>query len=955
MTIDGMKSLLPKLTFLILFIASSALSAQDSDRAKLDFFETKIRPVLIEHCYECHSAKSPELQGGLLVDSRDAIRVGGDSGEGVVPGDPDASSIIEAIRYESYEMPPSGKLPDSVIADFENWIADGAVDPRESASNSSAKVKIDVEQGKSFWSFQPVKPHAPPKTRNRNWSRNSIDDFILAMLESKSLPPGQDATRTELVRRIYFDLIGLPPTPDEVDEFLHDRSEDRLEQLVDRLLDRNEFGERWARHWLDVARYSDSSGGGRVLIFHEAWRYRDYVIDAFNDDKPYDQFVREQIAGDLLPFENHKDRGQKVTATGFLALGPHNYELQDKELLRMEIVDEQIDVIGRSMMGMTLGCVRCHDHKFDPIPIEDYYALAGIFRSTHSVVNANVSRFVETALPLDSEQQKIFETEQSRIQELENQLKSLRKEVALHQADMNSLSDSALDGLIVDDVDAKTQGRWSDGTLKPFVGSGYRYSGGAKASARFEFTIPNEGNYDVRISYTASGNRSNNVPVVIESRDEKQTFEVNQRVKPVIQGRFQSLGKFDFEANEKVDVVLGTSESGYPIIDAVQLTSDALKKDEPVDEAAVEALQARRTSIEGLIKTANASIASIEQDLQALKKSAIAAPPKVMSVREHSAKEVGDYFVCIRGDAHKLGDSVERRSLSVLPDSAFEIADAASGRLEFANWLTDSKNPLTARVYVNRVWKHLFGEGLVRTTDNFGSMGELPSHPELLDYLANELVKNRWSTKDLIRQIVLSRAYGLSSASNELAERLDPENRLLSRANQRRLDVEAIRDAMLCFSGELDRESRGPSVKPGLKREFGYVYKSRRRTIYLPVFRNTLHDMLDVFDFPNPNIVSGRRAESTLPAQALYMMNSPFVLEQAKGAADRVISSSVASKDRIEFAYRSALGRKPSEAERASIEKFLQQFDSSDEAQMKEAWTEVCHTLISCLDFRFIK
>ncbi len=926
--------------------------AQDqADQQQLDFFETKIRPILIKHCFECHAADAKQIQGNLRLDLAEAVLEGGDSGPAIKPGKPDESLLLEALRYESFEMPPDGKLPDNVIADFEKWIRNGAIDPRVGETSNNQRP-VNMEAGKSFWSFQPISRPSVPDVKKSSWPKNDVDRFVLARLEQSNIAPVEDADKIQLVRRVYFDLIGLPPTPEQIDDFIQDKRPDALARLVDRLLESPHFGQRWGRHWLDVARYSDSSGGGRVLIFHDAWRYRDYVIDAFNNDKPFDQFIREQVAGDLLPYQDHVQRGEQLTATGFLMLGPHNYELQDKELLRMEVVDEQIDVVGRAFLGLTLGCARCHDHKFDPIPTTDYYALAGIFRSTDSLVNANVSRFVETELPLEPKKQQSLEEHRNRIADLQQQIDSEKKVVNKFQkalADMGGIRANSLHGTVIDDQQAELIGSWKQSNnVKPYVNDGYRYASGKDAKAIFRIAVSAAGRYEILISYTPHSNRSKQVPIKLIHGNSVTEHTVNQKQIPQTNGLFHLLGSIEASPVSPITVEIHAAASGTTVIDAVQIRSENGRENSAREFGGdIDPIAHVQESL--------AKLYLLEQKRKSEMASAPKSPPQVMSVREHDQAE--DYFVCIRGDAHRLGEPVKRHALSVLRlEKDLDIDRNASGRRQLAQWLVDPRNPLPARVYVNRVWSHLLGHGIVRTVDNFGLMGQQPSHPKLLDYLAAEFIENGWSTKSLIRELVNSRTYQLSVTHVKQNSAIDPENRLLWRQARRRLDVECIRDAILSFSGQLDRSSGGPSISADLKREFGFEYDSLRRTVYLPIFRNTLHDMLEVFDFPNPNLVTGFRNESTLPSQALYLMNSPFVREQAHAAAERLLNDNLRSdKERLELAYRRALGRQPKLREQDRIMRFLDESDLSNERQRLAAWTDICHTLIASLDFRYVQ
>ena len=952
--------------FVTLTFAPLALGFQQTgdqgladDAEKAEFFENKIRPVLAKYCYKCHAADSEKVQGGLLVDSRKAIRDGGESGPGVVPGKPSESLILEAIRHESFEMPPDRKLPDRVIKDFEKWIADGAVDPREDAA-AVVKREINLEEGRKFWSLQPLVVTEPPAVSNADWPRTTIDRFVLARMEQAGLQPAADAEKLLLLRRVYFDLIGLPPTPAEIESYLSDDSDDALKNVVDRLLDSPHFGERWGRHWLDVARYADSSGGGRVLLFPDAWRYRDYVIAAYNQDKPFNRFVIEQVAGDLLPYENLTQRSEQLTATGFLMLGAHNYELQDKELLRMEVVDEQINVVSSAMLGLTLSCARCHDHKFDPIPTTDYYALAGIFRSTNSLVPGNVSGFVQRDLPLPPEQQTQWDDYQSVLKMKESAVKELEgsiKKLGSNPNAADSIDPSELPGLVIDDAAASLTGTWTESQfVKPFVGKGYRHSSQPTATATYEFKIGDAGEYEVLVSHTASSNRPAQVTIEIISADGASEKQVNQQQQPAIRRLFNSLGKFRFQPDKPAQVVVHANASGATIIDAVQLLPVGQADKKPIEKTAqAEEDKKAQAEIEARTKDLRERLDIAKKELEAFKSKPPVQLQRVMSVEE--AKDAGDFAVCLRGDVHHLGEPVPRGALSVMPLPAkFEIGSASSGRLELAQWLARPDNPLTARVYVNRVWQHLLGSGLVRTPDNFGAMGQRPTHPELLDYLAQFLIDNGYSTKSLIREIVLSRVYRLSVESDARFAKLDPENRLRWRGNRRRLDAESIRDAILAFSGQLDLTAGGLAIKPGTNSEFGYTFDSNRRGVYLPVFRNTWNDLYEVFDFPNPNLVSGKRNESTLPTQALFLMNSQFVVDQSRLAAEQLLKvESQTPEERIRWAYLSTICRPPTPNELDISRQYLQQFNLDDETERRQAWAGFCQSLISCIDFRYIE
>jgi hypothetical protein len=947
-------------------VCCAPVSAQDQDRRGLDLFEKKIRPVLIKHCYECHSSESRQVQGGFLLDTRVGVRNGGDSGSAVVPGSPDESLLLDALRFESFEMPPSGKLPDEVIADFKQWIALGAPDPRE---GDSAPVRrgIDFEEGRKFWAFQSLMRTDPPSVKRSDWPAGEIDRFVLAKMEAAGLTPAVPADRRTLIRRAYFDLIGLPPTAEAVAEFVNDDSPQAFAKVVDSLLASPHFGERWGRHWLDVARFAESSGGGRELLYREAWRYRDYVIDAFNRDKPFDRFLTEQIAGDLLPYDTPAQGGEQLTATAFLVLGPHNYELQDKERLRMDVVDEQIDTLGRAFLGMTIGCARCHDHKFDPISHADYHALAGIFRSTKTLTPGNVSGYVQTALPVDEDHQAALKRHEAQVKPLQQELDKATSDLKSLQEQLGGkpgrVAPSSLAGVVVDDADAQPTGDWkSSGSVLGYVGSGYSHAGRGDSQMRYELPLSQSGRYEVRVSHSANPNRAGNAPFTIEHVGGATTKRVNQRQPPTIDGLFVSLGTFEFSADRPAVIVVSCKDAdGVVIADAVQLLpvdkGEANGKLQTVEEK--EAEEQRKAKLQSAIAEVEAQAKELTGQIQQLQKEAPPASPLVMSVRDED--ETGDYCICIRGNVHNLGQEVPRGGLTVIDfDSRFAISEGRSGRLELTEWMVDRNNPLTARVAVNRIWHHLFGTGLVRTVDNFGKTGETPSHPELLDWLALRYMDDGWSTKAMIRQIMLSNVYQLSSRADGRAKSVDPENRLLSHANRRRLEAEALHDAILFVSGRLDIQMGGPTIRPNTRSELGYNFDGNRRAVYIPVFRNALHEIFEVFDFADPNLVMGGRNTTTLPTQALFLMNSPLVMDQAEHAARRLLDELPDADDRqrLETAYRSALGRPPTPSEEELAVQYLTRFTAaggdSIEQQQVEAWAMVFQTLFACLDFRYV-
>ncbi len=939
-----MPRFLPARTAAVLLILLTATPGSRGADSGMDFFEKRIRPLLVEHCYACHSAEAKKLRGGLFVDTRDGLRKGGDTGPAVVPNKPKESLLLKAVAYtDELRMPPKGKLPAEAIADLEKWIAMGAPDPRVTARAAAKPAgTINIEEGRKFWAYQPVKNGARPLFE--------IDRFLLAKREAKGIQPVGEADRVTLIRRAYFDLIGLPPTPAEVDAFLRAadaKPQAAYEELVDRLLASPPFGERWGRHWLDVARFAESSGGGRSLLFPDAWRYRDYVIGAFNADKPFDRFIVEQLAGDLLPAATPEQRHEQIVATAFLVLGPTNYERQDKDILEMDVIDEQLDTLGRAFLGQTIGCARCHDHKFDPIPTKDYYALAGILKSTQTLIHDNVSKWVELPLPVTGEQEVALKRHEAAVSALREQVRLAKAEekktgkVVAAEEPKGALAVSELAGIVLDDTHAKRVGAWKASKYGAYIGEGALYDDRGEPGEKtltFVPEFPQPGKYEVRLAYVPHANRAPKVPVTILHLDGETTVHVNMQEKPAVEGRFVSLGTFRFDRNGQWFVMVSNEGTkGHVSVDAVQFLPEETTNG------------ARVPSGQPLSAAHQTDSRALETELKRL----LAAAPKrpaAMSVKE--AAKIDDCHVCIRGNTHNRGEKVPRGFLQVATvGKAPTIPAGASGRRQLAEWVASADNPLTARVFVNRVWHWLFGAGLVRTVDTFGMTGEPPSHPELLDHLAAQFVRDGWSVKKLIRAIMLSQAYQLSSENQAAAAAIDPENRLLWRMNRRRLDAEALRDAILAVSGTLDRRAGGPTVRPGTASEYGYAFDDARRSVYTPVFRNRLLELFEVFDFADPNLVGGRRVTSTVATQALYLMNSPFVMEQARHAAKAALARPGDDAARLEHAYRTALGRLPMDRERELALAFMA---GRTAAERQAAWEQLYQALFACIDFRYV-
>ena len=932
-------------------------AAGRDDPASLEFFESRIRPVLAAQCQECHSAAT-EINGGLSVDSGPALLLGGDSGPAITPGQPEDSLLLAALRHDGLEMPPAGRLPDNIVDDFTAWIRAGAIDPRQSSEPLPSRSTIDIEAGRQHWAFQPIAQSPPPAVSDTAWPITSIDRFVLAALEAAGHAPAPDAHRLTWLRRVTFDLTGLPPTPAEMATFLADPSSEAEATVVERLLASPQFGERQARHWLDIARFAESSGGGRSLVFPEAWRYRDYVIDAFNADMPIDRFLTEQLAGDLLEPDTPDDRARLLTATGYLLLGSINYEEQDKRHLEMDVVDEQLDTLGRGLMGMTLGCARCHDHKFDPIPAHDYYALAGILRSTKTLEHSNVSSWTESPLPMSPELAAAVAQHDAAAAVLDERLKAAKKRLSAIAPETTSPVSrplSAFAGIILDASAADRVGEWTTSTFtKPYIGPGYLHDdngdkGGRTLTFRPPFAEP--GRYEVRLAYTTGTNRATNVPVSILSLEGDSTHTVNMRKPPPQDQHFVSLGEFSFDTSQQWFVtVSNTGTDGHVIVDAIQFLLVDEKESPPAEVA--------DDKPDPAVDELKAEIKQLEQEKKAFAAQRPAVP-RAMAATD--AEAIVDCAICIRGDVHNQGSAVPRGVLQVATlGAAPSMPEDASGRQQLAAWLTDPEHPLTSRVFVNRLWQQFFGRGLVATPDNFGTTGSPPSHPALLDHLARRFTSSGWSTKKLVRDIVLSHTYRQACRTSPPSAD-DPNNALLAGLSRRRLDAESLRDAMLAVAGTLATELGGPGItddkvlsKAGsdTPSEYTFVFRDTRRSIYTPAFRNRRLELFDVFDAANPNAVVGRRPVSTVAPQALYLLNSPFVMEQAAAAAERLLAEQPADPAaRINHLFRQTLNRPPSEAERAVVLATV----SEPTVDPSHAWTMVYQSLFGCIDFRTLE
>lgn len=916
------------LATLLLTWTTAPARAAEPDAAGVEFFEKSVRPLLVKHCYECHAAG--EANGGLVLDTRDGVRKGGDSGLAIVPGQPDKSRLIEAVRYKNpdLQMPPKNRLTAAEVAVLERWVSLGAPDPRmatEAGSAAPAPVGMSIEEGRQFWSFKPVTDPALPPVRNTTWVRTPIDAFILAKLEAQDIEPAPAADKRTLLRRVTFDLTGLPPTPEEVQAFLADDSPDALAKVVERLLESPHYGVRWGRHWLDVARYADSNGLDENLALGNAWRYRDYVVDAFNQDKPFDRFLIEQIAGDLVPEANLQTR----TATGFLVLGAKVLAEPDREKLEMDTIDEQLDTLGKAFLGMTIGCVRCHDHKFDPLKQSDYYALAAIFKSTRTFASTNTG-----AIKHWNEFSFATEEDQAKLKPIDAEIDAKKKAAAAFK---------------------------SQAMIK------LRNDARAKAT---EYLVAAAG-FDTEMPLTQVEAIAK--PLGLHARMLHHCrLHLHYNTDDALLGEWHRLaGAGD---------LAGIERHYRPLFEEAEAAWAAAKKANPkatkLDDERLELARAALYDLSGFLAVPPKPEFAFDTDTLAeyhrlAEKARIAesnAPdsPSVMAVAD--AAVVPRLAIHIRGSHRNLGEPVAREFPEVMRTSSVRpiLPDNHSGRLELAEWMASTQHPLTARVYVNRVWRWHFGAGLVASTENFGRLGDRPTHPELLDWLAHRFMAGGWSTKELHRLIVLSSTYQMSSVhpSETAAVAKDPENHLLWRFRLQRLDAEQIRDAVLTVSGRLDLTLGGKSI-PLRNRQFVFdhtsidhtKYDSLRRAIYLPVVRNNVYTLFEQFDFPDPTMPTGNRNATVVAPQALLMLNSDLVMDSADELARWLAAQSSDNGKRIQLAYERALGRPATESEEQRVLAFIDELCSSKAApsSQQQAWSLFCQSLLASNEFIYVR
>jgi hypothetical protein len=1107
---------------------AGARVAQGTDRGPqngpdVDHFESKVRPLLAQHCYECHSDASARPKGRLRVDSRAALLEGGSSGPALVPGDVEGSLLVEAVRYGSdVQMPPKGKLSDAEVAIFEEWVRRGAAFPESAAADSGAGPEegapagIVAAKASELWSLAPLGGEQPPAVADDSWCVNEVDLFVRERHEALGLEPAPRAERRTLLRRLSLDLTGLPPTLEELEQFERDAKPDAWARQIDRLLASPHYGERWGRYWLDLARYSDSNGLDENLAMSHAWRYRDWVVRALNQDLPYDQFATWQIAGDLLPAPaDEQELRDRIAATGFLVLGPKMLAEQDKEKLSFDIVDEQMDVACRTFLGLTMGCARCHDHKFDPISQADYYSLAGVFKSTATMANFDFvsgwnERELGPAAAIEARRAHVAKLEAAR-----GELERLRKDadeallrawsadtarylLAASNASRGALvleaEEQSRGNLIVDD---KTYG--SAQTVVTRTGSG------GQQFAEFDVTFATAGRRQLEVRMAALESRPVRLLVDGELVRDAALGDTTGSWNPDGQ-RWVRVGVLELRAGRNVlrierdgamphfdklalvDVPAGRESSAWPVegnvwaaglapeivrawtlammanarredpvfalwhafaklegesfeADAAELVerlraerdagklatwnphvlglldglapstlrelagryqalfstaevawrerrSEGDKKVEKLDDAGLEGLRLVLRGGDSPLRLSTdamaphygdddrAAIAAARAAAEELERTLPAEFERALAVRD--AKEVGDLPLFRRGShLDKEGDPLPRRFFTALEldGESPPIPAGASGRLEFARWMFDARNPLTARVIANRLWQGHFGRGLVASSSNFGARGDRPTHPGLLDWLARELVRRDWSLKSLHRTICLSAAYRMSTRDDAAARALDPENLALWRFERRRMDAETLRDNVLALSGKLERELGGTLMALANR---GYVtndqsndstrYDSPRRSIYLPIIRNAMFDLFSAFDYPDPSVTVDVRPSTTSPAQALYLMNSPL-LHSASATLAAATAPVGDARERIAELYRRALLREPTERETARALAFVLDQTQPEGARVaanvgeapaptpppaRDPWRELAQVLFSSSEFLYI-
>jgi len=942
----------PSLFRLVLwvFAAATVPSAGAEPRpGELDFFEARIRPVLVEHCYKCHSASSEKLRGGLLVDSKDGLLKGGESGKpAILPGNPDKSLLIEAIRYgnEDLQMPPpkQGRLTDQQILDITAWVKSGAPDPRVTQAGNPGQPQSATAS--EHWAFQAPKKPTLPQVQYAEWAKTPIDLFILSKLEDRGLQPSPPADKRTLIRRATFDLIGLPPTAEEVDAFLRDKSPEAFARVMERLLASPRYGERWGRHWLDVARYADTKGyvysdreEGRFVHSHA---YRDWVIRALNEDMPYDRFLRLQLAADQLVETGDR---RDLAAMGFLTLGRRFLGVQH------DIIDDRIDTVTRGTLGLTVSCARCHDHKFDPIPTRDYYSLYGVFNGcterTLALTTNQSSPEAAFERGLREREDKLKQTFQKKCDELADRLREQTPEYLVAVLTVDKLPSEEF--YVIrgpKDLNPTIVRQW-----ETYLSSAAKPADPVFALWHRLADLPKDdfgpaaaGIIQSLIAATGPPNRLN--PLVLES------FASNPP--PSMEAAARRYGELLSQADAAWrDLVAAADEAEQTAPPALgNRAQEELRQILYAADAPVRVPKGAIVDLEWFFDEAGrVELAKLQAEIDRWIIKTPGSPVHAVILEDRATQRNPRVFV--RGNPANKGDEVPRRFLEVLSGDKSRLFVQGSGRRELAEAIASPDNPLTARVMVNRVWLHHFGAGLVRTPSDFGIRCEPPSHPELLDWLAIQFINEGWSLKALHRLIMLSAVYQQRSDVEAAPRRgsspvevdkpgaavpnltragpvpIDPENQLLSRFNRRRLDFESMRDALLAVTGELDGAMGGPPV------ELFKSPASDRRAVYGLIDRQFLPGVLRVFDFSNPDMHTPQRLDTTVPQQALFFLNSPFVVERARSLARFVALKQMKSQDQgIQELYRSLFQHVPNAPQTRLGRAFLQEAQAAPPVEL---------------------
>ncbi|WP_168219115.1 PSD1 and planctomycete cytochrome C domain-containing protein [Limnoglobus roseus] len=910
------------LSCLAILVLANAGRAADP-KIDTEHFEKTVRPLLVARCQKCHNGE--KTKGGLDLSTKTGFLTGGDTGPSFDKQHPEKSKLLDVVRYDGeMKMPPSGKLPEAEIAILTAWVKADAPWPDDKGTVAVGPKGFDVQAlAAKHWSFQPIKLG----------DGRSIDDYIRAKLSEAKLPPAKPAEPGKLLRRVTFDLIGLPPSPEEIEAFQKAYSRDpkaAFAEVVDRLLASPRYGERWGRHWLDLARYAETRGHEFDFEIPDAWRYRDYVIRAFNDNLPYDRFVQEQMAGDLLPPRwNAKERwNEALIATGFWHLGEGVHSPVDVRLDEANRVDNQIDVFGKTFLGLTVSCSRCHDHKFDPIPTADYYSLYGILGS---------SRYSHCSIDDPAEKEAVLK-----------ELTALRPQPPAEPFPKGEPTAWEKQSRLFEDFHAGWQDRWFATGPAFRTGEAYPHSGRESANLTGALRSPTFKIDSKYLSVRVAGKKAQ-LRLILNNLQLIQDPIYGGLKRTIDHGDRFLWATFDLSMwpGQAAYLELLDDGPGYAAIKEVRFADSHPPTNEPNESC----------SLPPTVPQDNSRIAQLEAKL--------AAPPRRAPVMFDGNGLNENIF--IRGGHKTPGPAVERRFLEVFAGKDAKSPSTGSGRLQLAESLTDMKNPLVARVFVNRVWQHHFGVGLVASPDDFGKQGQPPTHPELLDALAAEFIRDGWNVKNLHRRVLLTATYQQSATPDPttaaLAATVDPLNKLLHRANVQRLEAEAIRDAMLSVSGRLDPTMGGPGVLPHLT-EFevgrgkpgghGPVDGNGRRSVYLQVRRNFINPFFSAFDYPTPFTAIGRRSVSNVPAQALSMLNNPFVVAEAERWAKTTLKQpNQTPAERVDRMYREAFGRAVTADERAAAVAFVG--EQSTSLGEPRAWAELAHALFNAKEFLFIE